>query len=85
MYVKRISPHFLTCLTRPAVVLDETMTGTRSINQSVNSRVENFRVNPRFQPTAVGWNLGLPREFPTLINPTKTATVGHKRHTEAIC
>ena len=29
------------------------------------AEVGNFRINPRFHPTLVGWNLGLIREFPT--------------------
>ena len=29
------------------------------------AEVGNFRGNPRFHPTLVGWNLGLTREFPT--------------------
>ena len=28
----------------------------------------NFRVNPRFHPMSVGWNLGLTREFPTPVS-----------------
>ncbi len=30
--------------------------------------VGNFRVNPRFRPTVVGWNVGLTWEFPTPTN-----------------
>ena len=40
---------------------------TMSIKHPIYERVGNFRFNPRFHPTPVGWNLGLTREFPTPI------------------
>ena len=62
------SPASVLCndVTSPGPVRSHAMTTTQAPAVCISYLgLANFLVNPRFQPTSVGWNLGLTCEFPT--------------------